>query len=142
VLSLRQRTSRYKTAVSFQQKVFLTIGPGTQPAQACGNDYDEDGHGSHVAGQPDCTCFPWYNRTHCPCRTSLQEPLLAPLTWPRTPAPVPSATTASQALLLSVAQVPEFFMCWFSQFSYYFFSSWCSDLLPGKVLTRSYARFA
>jgi hypothetical protein len=23
---------------------------GTLPAQACGNDYDEDGHGSHVAG--------------------------------------------------------------------------------------------
>ena len=28
---------------------------GTLPAQACGNDYDEDGHGSHVAGVPVAT---------------------------------------------------------------------------------------
>lgn len=27
-----------------------TATPGSQPAQACGNDYDEDGHGTHVAG--------------------------------------------------------------------------------------------
>jgi hypothetical protein len=29
-----------------------TATPGTLPAQACGNDYDEDGHGTHVAGSP------------------------------------------------------------------------------------------
>ncbi len=27
-----------------------TENPGTQPAEACGNNYDEDGHGTHVAG--------------------------------------------------------------------------------------------
>ena len=67
-----------------------------------------------------CTCFPWYHHTRCSCRVSPQEPLLAPSTWPRTPAPVPSVTTASQALLLSVAQVPQLFMRLFSQ-SYLFF---------------------
>ena len=68
-----------------------------------------------------CTCFPWYHRTRCSCRVSPQEPLLAPSTWPRTPAPVPSVTTALQALLLSVAQVPQFLMRLFSQSSYLFF---------------------
>jgi len=37
---------------------------GMLPAQACGNDFDEDGHGTHVAGQPAvvlnalCACTP------------------------------------------------------------------------------------
>jgi hypothetical protein len=37
---------------------------GTLPAQACGNDYDEDGHGSHVAGAPVATSLPDLSTRH------------------------------------------------------------------------------
>jgi hypothetical protein len=53
--------------------------PGSSPAQACGNDIDEDGHGSHCAGS-------WSSPLHSPhaCFPSricfLQGPSLAPAT--------------------------------------------------------------
>jgi subtilisin family serine protease len=57
---------------------------GTLPAQACGNDYDEDGHGSHVAGVPVATSL-LHLSTRCSRQAftfSSQELSRAPQTWP------------------------------------------------------------